>query len=226
LLSRIVIGSCLATLMISGSAAAQSDLTGNWSGTYTSSIQLSPCQNRIFTSSGDVSATILQNGPSLAGRMDFTNVQVIGSNCAPASEELTHAIVGTVSASGVAWSFPNDTNVTQFSGAVDGNTITAQISDANGGSGSLTMTRTPGDAPAVDLTGSWSGNYSLIDRCSNGGTQSYTGMSTLGLTQSGGNVAGVITMDNVPLYDQNCQKLTSTNMSMSVAGVCERTWTP
>jgi len=81
------------------------------------------------------------------------------------------------------------------------------------------MTRTSGDAPAVDLTGSWSGNYSLIDRCSNGATQSYTGTSTFGLTQSGGRVGGVITLDNVPLYDQNCQKLTSLNMSLSVAGV-------
>ena len=217
--SRIVIVSCFAALMISASAAGQSDLTGNWSGTYTSSIQLSSCQNKIFTSSGNVFATILQTGPTLAGRMDFTNVVVIGSNCAPANEELTLTIVGTVRASGVAWSFPNDANVTQFTGTVDGNTITAQISDANGGSGSLTMTRTQGDAPAVDLTGSWSGNYSLIDRCSNGGTQTYTGASMFGLTQSSGNVAGVITMDNVPLYDQNCQKLASSSMSMSIAGV-------
>ena len=217
--SRIVVGSCLAALMISAAAAAQGDLSGNWIGTYTSSIQVSACQNKTYTSSGNVSATILQTGTSLPGRMDFTNVLVFSGNCTPTTEEVTRVIVGTVDSSSVVWSFPNDPNVTQFSGAIDGNTITAQISDANGGNGSLTMTRTSGDAPAVDLTGVWSGNYSLIDRCSNGATQSYTGTSTFGLTQSGGHVGGVITMDNVPLYDQNCQKLTSLNMSLSVAGV-------
>ena len=157
-----MVGSCLAALMISGTAAAQSDLTGNWIGTYTSSIQVSACQNKIYTSTGNASATVLQTGTSLSGRMDFTNVLVFSGNCTPISQEVTTVIVGTVDSSGVVWSFPNDPNVTQFSGAVEGNTITAQISDANGGNGSITMTRTSGDAPAVDLTGSWSGNYSPV----------------------------------------------------------------
>jgi hypothetical protein len=217
---RVVLVSCLAALMISSPAAAQSDLTGNWTGTYTSSIQLSTCQNQTFTSNGNVSATLLQTGTSLSGRMDLTNVLVFSGNCTPANQEVTRVVVGTVSAPAVVdWRFPNDPNGTVFSGAIDGNAITAQISDANGVSGSLTMTRRSGDTPAFNLTGSWSGNYSFIDTCSNGATQTYTGASTLGLTQSGGRAGGVITMDNVPLYDQNCQKITSLNMSLSAAGV-------
>jgi hypothetical protein len=215
---RTVIGSCLAALLISSSAAAQSGPTGSWTGTYTFSIQVSACQNKTFTSSGNVAVTFLQTGTSLSGRIDLTNVLLFNGSCNPAAGELTRVLVGKISGSSIMWSFPNDSNVTQFSGTIDGSSIAAQISDVNGGMGSLTMTRTLGDPPALDLTGTWSGNYSFTDRCQNGATQSYNGPFTLGLTQSGANAAGVVTIQNVPLYDQNCRTITALNMSLAVAG--------
>ena len=216
---RTVIVTCLAALLISSAAAAQSGPTGNWTGTYTYSVQVSACQNKTYTSSGNVTATLLQTGTSLSGRIDFTNVLLFNGNCNPAAGELTRVVVGSVSGSSIMWSFPNDSNVTQFTGSIAGSSITAQMSDVSGGSGSLTMTRASGDPPALDLTGTWSGNYSFTDRCPNGATQSYTGAFTLGLTQSGANAGGVVTILNVPLYDQNCKKITALNMSLTAAGM-------
>ena len=216
---RFLIGGLLAGLLISVSAAAQSGPTGNWTGTYTYSLQVSSCQNKTFTSSGNVTATIFQVGTSLSGRIDLANLLVFNGNCSPANQEVTSVIVGSVAGASLNWRFPNDTSGTQFSGTTDGTSIAAQISDAFGGTGTLTMTRTSGAAAAVDLTGAWSGNYSFTDRCSNGATQSYTGPFTLGLTQSGGKAGGVVTMQNVPLYDQTCKKITTLNMALSVAGV-------
>jgi hypothetical protein len=215
---RLAISGCIAALLVSVSAFAQTSPTGNWTGTYTYSIQVSGCSNKTFTSNGNVAATLLQTGSSLSGRIDLTNLLVFSGNCNPVSQEITGAIVGSISGSTIGWRFPNDGSETQFGGTTDENSISAQISDAFGGTGTLTMTRTPGDAPAVNLTGTWSGNYSFTDRCSNGATQSYTGTFTLGMTQSGSNAGGVVTMLNVPLYDQTCKKITTLNMAMSAAG--------
>ncbi len=63
--------------------------------------------------------------------------------------------------------------------------------------------------------GTWSGNYTFTDRCSNDGTASCNGSFTLGLTQSAARAAGVVTMQNVPLYDQNCRTITLLNMALS-----------
>src|SRR5450432_2057635 len=182
---RYIIGSCLAALIFASTAAAQSNPTGSWSGTYTLTLQVSSCSNKTFTSSGNITAAFLETGTSMAGRIDLTNVVLPNSNCVATTSEVTSAVVGTVSGSSIAWSIPSSSNGTQFNGSIVGNSSVAQISDANGGTGSLTMTRTSGDAPAVDLTGTWSGTYSFTDRCSNNATQSYTGAMTIGLTQSG-----------------------------------------
>lgn len=216
-ISGFIVG-FIGALLLTASANAQSGLTGSWTGTYSSSIQASGCQNKTFTSSGNVTITFLQTGTSLLGRMDRTNVLVFSGNCSPTNQEITRAIVGSVDGTSVTWAHPNDSNGTQFSGTVDGDTITAQLSNAFGGTGTVSLSRAPGTAPAADLTGSWSGNYNLTDRCSNGGTQAYAGAMTLGLTQYGSNAAGVLTMQNVPLYDQNCNKITSLNMAMGAAG--------
>jgi hypothetical protein len=210
---------CFAALLFSVPASAQTSLTGTWSGTYTFSIQLSACQNKTFTSSGNVAVTFLQTGTSLVGRADLTNALVFGGTCNPGNGEVAHVLLGTVGTTGITWHYPNNPNGTQFSGTVDGNTIAAQISDFNGGSGSLTMTRTSADAPAVDLTGTWTGNSSLSDICPNGAKTSYTGPFTLALVQSGNSAAGVVTMENVPLYDQNCATIANLTMSMAAAGV-------
>ncbi len=215
---RTLIGSCVAAVLICSPAAAQSDPTGNWTGTYTFSVQLSACQNKTFTSTGNAAATFLKTGTSLSGRIDLANFLVFSGNCNPTAGEVTRVIVGMINGSSINWTFPNDSSVTQFNGSIDGNNITAQLSDAGGATGSLTMTRTSGDPPAVNVTGSWSGNYSFADRCQNGSTQSYTGAFTLGVTQSGANARGVVTMQNVPLYDQNCRKDTSLNMALAAAG--------
>jgi len=209
----------LALLGICAPAGAQSSLTGNWSGTYTYSIQLSACQNKTFSSNGNVALSMLQTGNLLQGRADLTDVLMFSGNCNPAKGELTMVIVGAVDGSSVLWGFPNDSTNTQFSGSLNGDSIAAQISDANGGSGSLSMTRASADPTAIDVTGTWSGNYSFTDRCANGATQSYSGPFTLGLTQSSGRAGGVISIQNVPLYDSNCRKITSLNMALSVSGV-------
>jgi len=113
---------------------------------------------------------------------------------------------------------PNDQSQTQFTGTISGSSITAQWSDLNGGTGSITLTRTSGAAPSIDVTGAWSGTYNFTDQCSSGTKIAYTGPMTLSITQSGANAGGVITMQNVPLYDQNCKKITTLTQSMSIAG--------
>lgn len=213
----------MVVLLISATAIAQSGPAGNWSGTYTYSIPVSACQNKTFSSSGNASVTFFQIGASLTGRIDLTNVLIFSGNCNPTNGESTRVLAGAFNASNVTWRFPNDSNGTQFTGSISGDSLSAQITDDNGGSGSLTLARASGTAPAVDLTGTWSGNYSFTDRCPNSGTQSYTGTFTIGLTQSGANAGGVVSITNVPLYDQSCRKITSLNMALSAAGVVSGT---
>jgi hypothetical protein len=207
-----------ALFAIAAPVTAQTSLTGNWSGTYTYSIQLSACQNKIVSSNGNVALSFLQAGNALQGRADFTDALIFSGNCMPTKGEMTTVVYGTLDGSTVAWAFPNDSTATQFTGSVLGDTITAQFTDSAGGTGSLTISRTSADPLAVDTTGSWSGTYSFVDRCSNGAMQSYTGAFTLGLAQTGGRAGGVVTMQNVPLYDSQCRKITALNMVMSFAG--------
>ncbi|MGZ7078188.1 MAG: hypothetical protein ACXVJT_02140, partial [Thermoanaerobaculia bacterium] len=215
---------CLfATLLITSSAAAQSGLTGNWNGTYTFNVQVSACQNKTFTSTGNVAVTFLQTGNAISGRIDLANFLVFNGNCTPAPLEITSTIVGAVNGSGVTWTFPNDSNVTQFTGTIDGGTINAQITDDNGATGSVTISRAPADPPAADVTGSWSGSYSFTDKCPNGTTKAYSGSFALGISQIGAKAAGVVTMTNVPLYDQNCRTITPLTMTMAVAGTVSGT---
>src|SRR5260370_39504622 len=122
---HLLIGSLLVTLLVNIPAAAQNGPTGNWTGTYTLSFQVSACQNRTFTSSGNAAVTLLQSGASLSGRIDLTNILVFNGDCNPVQQELTRVIVGTVSGSSVAWKFPNDSNGTQFNGTIDGSSLTA-----------------------------------------------------------------------------------------------------
>ena len=221
---RLAFGVVVAGL-ISAAASAQTP-AGQWSGTYTLSIPVSSCQNKTYTSSGNVTVTFLQSGTSLSGRIDLTNVVLPDSSCKTTTSEVTSSIMGTISGSSITWVFPNDPNATRFAGSIVGDSVVAQISDNSGGTGSLTMTRAAGDAAAVDVTGSWGGTYSFTDRCSNGATQSYTGAMTLGLTQSGVNAGGVMTMQNVPLYDQNCRKITALTVQLGAVGtISGSTWT-
>ena len=216
---RAVVPVVCALFIVAAPATAQTNLTGNWSGTYTYSLTLSACQNKIVSSNGTIAVTFLQTGNSLQGRADLTDVLIFSGNCNPTKGEETSAVFGTVTGSSVVWAFPNDSLATEFSGSASGDTITAQISDAAGGTGTLTINRTPVDPMAVDVTGSWSGTYNFVDRCSNGATQSYNGAFTLGLSQSGNRAGGVVSMQNVPLYDSSCRKITALNMAMSVSGV-------
>jgi hypothetical protein len=126
--------------------------------------------------------------------------------------------VGRVSGSVIEWTIPTDPNGEDFLGSIDANSISVQWTDSVGGHGSLAFTRTIGDPPAADMTGTWGGTYNFTDRCSNGKTQTYSGALTLALAQSGANAGGVVTMLNVPLYDQNCSKLTTLDMVMVAAG--------
>ncbi|PYQ47314.1 MAG: hypothetical protein DMF59_19185 [Acidobacteria bacterium] len=199
-------------------ATAQTTLTGNWSGNYSYSIQVGACQNKTFTSNGSVTFTLLQVGHAIQGRADFSDFLIFSGNCSPAKGEVTSVIVGTFDGANLALAFPNDSSITQFSGHASGDSISAQISDAIGGTGSLTASRAPANPASVDATGTWSGNYNFTDRCANGHTLSYSGAVTLGLTQSGSQAAGVASLANVPLYDQNCNKIATLNMTMSVAG--------
>lgn len=199
-------------------AAAQNTATGNWSGSYTYSIQLTACSNKTFTSSGNISLTLLQTDLSLSGRMDLTNFLLFSGTCTPVAQEVARAIIGTVNGSNIAWTLPNDSNGSRFTATVSGNTMVVQWADDNGGAGSMQLTRSTGAAPTVDVTGSWAGNYSFTDRCSNGVTVSYSGPFTLGLTQTGSTAGGVVTMQNVPLYDPNCSKLGTINVAMAAVG--------
>jgi hypothetical protein len=218
LLLRFLACAFLAVLLLPRNATAQTNPTGNWSGTYTYSIQVSSCQNKTFTTSGNISATFFQIGNALSGRIDLQNLLVFNGNCSPVNQEITSVVIGSVTSTGINWRFTNDSNQTSFSGTSDGTAITATISDAFGGTGSVTMTRPSGGAAAVDITGSWSGTYTFTDRCTNGVTVSYAGPFTLGISQSGNKAGGVVTMQSVPLYDQTCKKITTLNMTLSAAG--------
>lgn len=214
----LVLAGCVVALLISPAAFAQSGVTGNWSGTYNYSITVSSCSNKTYTSSGNTTVTLMQTGTSITGRMDIANFLAFNNSCSPSPTEVTTVIVGTVNGSAIALSVPNDSNVPQFSGSVSGNTIALDWTDANGGTGAVQLTRVAGDAPSVDVTGTWTGNYNFTDRCSNGKTQSYAGPVTMGLAQSGSNAGGVLAMQSVPLYDQNCSKITTLDMAMVVGG--------
>ncbi len=211
------IGAAVAASLTAIPAAAQS-LNGNWSGTYTFSVQVPACSNKTFTAAGNVSMTLLQTGTSVSGRMDLANFLSIDSSCNATTVEFARVVVGTLTGSTLALSVPNSPNATQFPGTFDGTTITAQWNNAIGAEGTLSLTRTAGDAPAADVTGAWSGNYTFADQCSNGATQKYSGAFTLGLTQLGATAGGVVTMQNVPLYDQNCSTIATLNEVMAVAG--------
>lgn len=197
---------------------AQTAVTGVWSGTYSYSVQVASCSNKTFTASGNANVTLLQTGSSVSGRMDISNFLSIGRSCTATTIEATTAIVGSVGGSTVMWTPPNDPNSSQFVGTISTDTMNVVWTDNAGASGRMTLTRANGAAPSVDITGSWAGTYNFTDRCSNNGTQTYSGATTLGLTQSGSSAGGVVTMKNVPLYDQNCKKITSLDMAMQVAG--------
>lgn len=210
----------VAALLICVPAAAQSGLTGNWSGTYSFTTgPVAGCSNKTFTTSGNVTVTFFQIDSSLAGRMDLTNLLDFNGGCNPTKVEFTSVISGSTDGTSVAWTFPNDSNGTAFNGTAAGGTITASISDASGDSGTVTLTRTPADAATADATGSWSGTYNFTDVCPNGSTKkSYSGGMTLALTQANGRASGVALMQSVPLYDQNCTNLATLDMVMEVAG--------
>ena len=72
-------------------------LTGNWSGTYTFSIQLASCQNKTFTWSGNASLMLLQSGKAVSGRIDLTNYTLFSSSCNTSIGEVTHDLIGAIS---------------------------------------------------------------------------------------------------------------------------------
>ncbi len=199
-------------------AVAQTGVTGTWSGTYSFSVQVASCSNKTFNASGNASLTLLQTGSSVSGRLDLANFVAIDNSCNASTIEATTAIVGTVSGGAIEWSAPNDPSGADWTGTVTGDSISSGWTDAAGGTGTLTLTRTSGTAPSVNTTGAWSGTYNFTDQCSNGVKVSYTGPMTVTLAQSGANAGGVVTMRNVPLYDQNCKVITNLTQSMSVAG--------
>lgn len=212
----------LLAVTISVPAFAQTGSTGNWNGAYNFSVTLSNCSNKTYSASGNAAMTLLQTGTSVAGRLDLKNFLSF-NGCTATNAEVTTAIVGTVNGSTIAWEIPNDRNAAQFNGAFDANTINAQWTDAAAATASISFTRATGDAPAAGVTGAWSGNYNFTDVCPNGGKQAYAGTMRLALTQAGANATGVMTLPNVPLYDQNCSKITSLAQSMAVAGTVSGT---
>src|SRR5437667_2572990 len=210
----------IAMMLVAAPAVAQTGLTGSWNGTYALSIQLSACQNKTFTWSGNASVTLLQAGSSLTGRSDLTNFTFFNNNCTTTAGEITNDLFGTTDGSTLSLAVLNDPKGWQLTGTVNADSIVLQLSDVNGLTGSLNLARTSGAVPAVDVTGSWSGTYSFTDVCPNGSTKkSYSGSLTLGLTQVGSTAAGVLTITNVPLYDQNCSTIANLTQAMSVAGV-------
>ncbi len=136
---------------------------------------VSSCSNKTFTASGNVSTTLLQTGTSVSGRLDLANFISIDSNCNATTIESTRVVVGTISGSTLMLSVPSSSNATQYQGSINGNSITLQWTNAAGAMGTLLLAKTSGDAPAIDVTGAWSGNYSFTDTCSNNATAKYTG---------------------------------------------------
>lgn len=205
-----------ALLALSMPLAAQT-VTGTWSGTYSFSVQLSACSNQTFSSSGNITVVFLQTGTALVGRADLTNDLAFGGTCSPKNVEATHEIIGAVGPGTINWHYPNDTNGTTFTGTISGDKISGSITDVNGATGTVSLTRTAA-TPDVFLTGNWGGTYTFKDICSNGGTISYNGNFTMALVQVGSYATGVVTMTNVPLYDQNCANIATLTQTMVVAG--------
>jgi hypothetical protein len=197
-------------------AGAQTGVTGTWTGIYNYSITPSGC-NKTITSTGNVTVTFLQVDSTLSGTTILSDLQIFTAACTTTKQDFGTSLTGSITGTNVSWGLLNDADVTQFTGTRSGEVINATIADNSGGTGTLTLTRS-GAPAAVDTTGSWNGSYNLTDRCSNGGTQNYSGALTLSATQSGTPFDGVMTMTNVPLYDQNCQKILSETLALSTAG--------
>src|SRR5438876_335318 len=56
-------------------------------------------------------------------------------------------------------------------------------------------------AQTVNITGTWSGQFSVTDHCDNGQTFTSNGNATAGFTQSGSSVTGSITLNNAVFTD-------------------------
>jgi len=209
--------SLVLVILAAAPAFAQSGVTGNWTGQYNFSVQISSCSNKTFTAGGAVSATFLQSGTSVSGRIDLKNFLALTS-CNSTFAEATDVAVGSITGNTIELAGPNSPASTRFTGTTDGSTISLQWSDDNGGTGTITLSRVPGDAPATDAPGAWSGTYSFTDQCSNGVKISYTGAMTMTGTQAGSPYGGVVTLQSVPVYDQNCSKLGTLDMAMIAAG--------
>jgi len=208
----------LLAMFIAAPALAQSGLTGTWTGTYSMSIQISGCQNKTFSWTGNATFVLLQAGSGVTGRIDLTNFTFINNNCTTNSAELTRLVFGTVNNSLLTLGVPNDPSVWLISGTPSGNNMTLSLGDPNGLTGTFTLSRLTGN-PTTSFTGTWSGNYALSDVCPNGTTKkNYSGTFTLALTQTGSNAAGAVTMTNVPLYDSNCGTIANLTQTLSVAG--------
>jgi len=194
-------------------------LTGNWTGTYSLSIQVSGCQNKTFTWSGNVTASLLQNNTAVTGRIDLTNFTFLSSSCVASSGELAREVVGTTNGTTLTLAVPNDPNGWQLLGNAGDTAITLQLSDANGLTGTFNLQRASAQPITADFTGSWSGNYNFSDVCPSGsGKISYTGSATLALTQIGNNASGVLFLAQVPLYDQNCSTQAKLDTWLDVTG--------
>ena len=207
----------LLAMFVAAPAFAQSGLTGTWTGTYALSIQISGCQNKTFSWNGNATLVLAQAGSGVTGRLDLTNFTFINSNCTTTTGELSQIVFGTLNNSLLSLAVPNDPNGWTISGTPSGNSMTLALSDANGLTGTFTLSRSGNTN--VSFTGTSTGNYSLTDVCPNGTTKkSYSGTATLALTQVGSNAAGVMTLTNVPLYDQNCSTIASLPQTLTVAG--------
>jgi hypothetical protein len=217
-MSRLRTALLFAVMFVAFHAPAQSALNGKWTGTYSLNFQVSGC-SATFTMNGNATLMLLQTGTSFTGRMDLTNVMLFGSTCTPTLVERAMPIVGAVDGSDVTWHMSTDPNGAQFDGTLNGNVLSVQVTGSSGGTGTATFTRADVDPQAADLTGTWSGTYAFTDRCANGSTKSYSGQWTFGLKQSAGFASGVVTMTNVPLYDQNCATVTLQTLSLTAAGV-------
>src|SRR5579872_1957003 len=194
-------------------------LTGNWTGTYSLSIQVSGCQNKTFSWSGNVSASFAQNATAVTGRLDLTNFTFISNSCTTSTGEAAREVVGTTNGTSLSLSVPNDSNGWQLLGNDGDTAITLQLNDANGLTGTFNLQRAAVQPIAADFTGSWSGNYSFSDVCPSGsGKISYTGAARLALTQVGSNASGVMFLAQVPLYDQNCSTIAKLDTWLTVAG--------
>jgi hypothetical protein len=208
----------LAAMLFAAPAFAQSGLTGTWTGTYAVSIQLSGCQNKTFSWMGNATFVLLQAGSGVTGRIDLANFTFINNNCTTNTAELTRLVFGTVNNSLLTLAVPNDPSVWAISGTPSGNSMTLSLTDPNGLTGTFTLSRNSGN-PTTSFTGTWTGDYSLTDVCPNGTTKkNYSGAFTMALTQAGSNAAGVVTMTNVPLYDNNCATIANLTQTLSVAG--------